>query len=104
MPEHIRYYADMLWRFVRTLRRQALAVAIGVVAIYIIPATDRGVIIYKAAVVTFAWVLWHILRHETFGYMDFEKALKRGGLASIAAAIVLAATCLAVVIGLASAF
>ena len=98
------YYLGMVWRFVYTLRRQAFAVAIGIAAVYTIPPPDRGVLVYKAAVITFAWVLWHLLRHETFPYMDFEKALKHGGLSAVAAAIVLAATCLAVVLGLASAF
>ncbi|MGH9581202.1 MAG: hypothetical protein ACRD2R_09415 [Terriglobales bacterium] len=98
------YYLGIVVQAIKTLRRQAFAVVVGIVALYVIPPADRGVIVFKAAVVTFAWVLWHILRHETFPYLKFDGHLERGGPSAIAAAIVLAATCLAVVLGIASAF
>lgn len=85
-------------------RRQLACVAVGLVAFYLIPPADRGVIIYKAAVVTFAWTLWHVLRRQAFPYMDFEAALKRGGAEAIAVSLIMAASCIAIVLGISNAF
>jgi len=87
------------------LRRILFSMAVvGLCAIFVLPAADRQVILYKAATVTFAWAVWHVLRVQGFPYLDFSAALDKGNGTAIAAAILLGLTCIAVVLGISSAF
>lgn len=85
-------------------RRVSWSVALGIAAFYVIPAADRRVVAYKVAVIVVGWTLWHVLRKQAFPYLDFRACLRAGGATALAAALVLAASCLAVVLGLALSF
>lgn len=95
-------YVNNSWYQTKRLATAAAVLALSL--IFILPAADRRVIIYKAATVAFAWGLWHLLRRQTLPYLDLEVELNKGGSSAIAAAILLGLTCLAVVLGISGAF
>ena len=90
--------------FLRELRRVRWALAgalLGAVALSTLADTSKlALIFYKISLLTIAWILWHLLRTETFDYIEFNTLLKQGGLRPIAAAIVIGLTCIAVILGM----
>jgi hypothetical protein len=62
--------------------------------------SNEARVVYKLSIVTLAWILWHLLRSQTFLYLDFSECLRSGEPGkAIAAAIVLGATAIAVILG-----
>jgi len=99
-----KYTVDNILSLWETFRRLMWPVALGLAAFYAIPVADRRVVAYKVAIIVVGWIIWHLLRRQTIPYMDFEACLKAGGGTAVAAGLVMAASCLAVVLGLALSF
>lgn len=90
-----------LWTEVRRMG-WALGVAVGalVVTAHLSEVFRLALVGYKLALVTIAWILWHLLRSQTFPYLDFRACLNVGGGRAVGAGLVLAATALAVILGI----
>jgi hypothetical protein len=60
-----------------------------------------ALVFYKASLITVLWIVWHVLRHDTMGYLKFKEALAAAdpNARAIAVAIVVGLTCVAVVLG-----
>ncbi len=88
----------------RELRRLAVPIVITIIAFVISgrlsDVSKTALLVYKLSLVTLAWILWHMLRSETFWYLDFKTCLESDQPSrAIAAAIVLGATAIAVILG-----
>ena len=88
----------------RELRRLAVPIVITIIAFVISgrlsDVSKTALLVYKFSLVTLAWILWHMLRSETFWYIDFKTCMEDSDpRRAIAAAIVLGATAIAVVLG-----
>jgi hypothetical protein len=58
-----------------------------------------ALVVYKISLITIFWILWHVLLHNTFDYFHFRDMLRDKDTNAVAVAVVIAATCLAVVLG-----
>lgn len=96
----MRQRAKQAWYEVRRLW-WALAIAVvGIVATSELAETSKvALLTYKLSLLTVLWIVWHLLRSQTFPYLDFGSILQAGGSRAVAAAIVLGATAIAVILG-----
>jgi hypothetical protein len=85
---------------------QRLWVAIGLLSFFGVATLPQlsdesklALVAYKISLITIFWILWHVLLHNTFDYFHFKTALRNGDSNAVAIAIVIGASCLAVVLG-----
>jgi hypothetical protein len=92
--------ARKLWYEFRRLS-WALGIALGGIALLsqLSEQSKIALVVYKACLISVFWVVWRLLLDQTFDYLHFKTCLEQGGLRALAAAIVIAGTCLAVVLG-----
>lgn len=79
----------------------SLATIIAIDVIGVNPMSRWAVLLNKLATIALAVIVAHFIRSQLFPYLDFSEELRRGGSGAIAAAIVVATTIAAIVLGVA---
>jgi hypothetical protein len=99
-PERVGGWARTSWAEILRLKEAILVTALCLWWLGQTSEVSRWAIYpYMLSKLTMLWILWHILYSATFPYLDLKTEIRRGEWPALAAAMIRAATCLAVVLG-----